>query len=277
MNIAWNQEQRFRFIERHLLWGRKLQVRMIRDAFSVSRYQAGLDIKAYQKLAPENIKPYAPADRCYKPTLNFLPIFTPHEPQELLSIVKGGWRENSSLEAVPQLHRNIKEGVLPAIMAALEHRWTVEVIYASATSPLGKKRVITPTAIAYVDNRIHIRAYCDSRKEYRDFVLSRFLTVPSLLDDASGAQLPEDSKWNEKLIIKLIANPALNKDARTLIEREYGIDNFISVEVRKTLVHYFLQTNLLPYSQDSLDSAEKTPWAFPLAIENWTEVSVCLF
>ena len=276
-DIPWAQLQRYRFIEWQLLWGQQLKAKMLTHTFGVSRYQAGLDIKGYVTLCPENVRPYNPADRCYKPELNFTPRFASQNPTEFIESMNGGLPGHMPINVVPVLQRVISLGIMPAVMAAIEGRYRIETLYASASTPIGGKRVLCPISLVYVANRFHVRAFCETRGEYRDFVLSRFLHSPKVLSDESFDNLPIDGEWETEVLVKLKANPKLGLDGCDLISREYDLINNNSVKLRKALVHYYLQANLLPHNEEQRTISMEKPWAFPVIIDNWKEVSALLF
>lgn len=273
--LGWSQQQRLHFMERQLLWGRRLTLSMVQEAFEISRNQASRDIKLYRELAPDNVPVYKPADQCYRPSRSFTPLFAVTEPHELLTIINNQVQNSVALDAVPVLTRHILEGVLPAVLTALEYKTAFEAIYASASNPIGIKRVLVPSAIVYVENRLHLRAWCNQRLEYRDFVLSRILTVPKLLQQKP--ELPMDSNWETWLDLEIIPNPNLSSDGKQLISKEYELSEFGLIRVRAALVHYFLQSNFLPSSAEQLKQAKKQPWSFPVLVNNWNEIEAYLF
>lgn len=275
-HLGWSQQQRLHFMERQLLWGRRLTLPMVQEAFDISRIQASRDIKLYRELAPNNVPPYNPADRCYRPSRSFVPLFAVVDPHELLTVIDHPIQNKLALDAVPMLSRRILEGVLPAVLTALEYGTAFEAIYASSSAPIGVKRVLTPSAIVYVDNRLHLRAWCEKRQEYRDFVLSRLLTVPKLLKK-EPTSLPIDALWETWLDIKLTPNPNLPIDGQQLIRKEYQLDGSSLVRVRAALVHYFLQVNLLPNSAEQLVQLKSQPWSYPIIVSNWEDLEPYLF
>jgi len=264
LDTAWPQEQRLKFIERQLLWERNLTTTMICEVFGVSRAQATKDIKRYIDIASKNVKPYNPADRCYKPTLQFVPQLI-DDSKESLVTVDSFYRPNSTtLTTVPLLTRRCISGVLSVLMAAIEHKLSIEAIYASMNHPLGIKRILSPQSIICADNRLHVRAYCWVSGEYRDFVLSRFQTLPKI--GQQNRQPPVlDYNWIEMLNISLVVNPSLNIDQQRLIARDFGFNNTsLEIQVRKALIPYFLQMNLLPCTQEDLEHARIRPERYPL-------------
>ncbi|HCC5835525.1 WYL domain-containing protein [Citrobacter farmeri] len=273
--LSWSQQQRLHFMERQLLWGRKLTLSMVQEAFDISRNQASRDIRLYRELAPANVPPYNPADQCYRPGKTFTPLFAVTEPHEMLNVISHAVQNALALDAVPLLPRQIKEGVLPAVLTAIEYRAAFEAIYASASTPIGIKRVLVPVAIVYVDNRLHLRAWSEHHNSYRDFVLSRILTTPKFL--SRKIEFPADLIWNTWINISLVPNPHLSDDGKRLICKEYQLDESGVYKVRAALVHYFLQTNILPNSPEQLLQAKSNPWSYPVTINNWEELKPYLF
>lgn len=260
--ISWGQMQRLKFIERQILWGRSFNSRMLADSYGISRYQVTKDIKLYTNLCPDNLKPYDPAEKSLRPTNGFKPMLISEDPIEVIRV--GGFCEieGSEVATIPSLNRLVLDGVIPSILSAIDNESDIEAIYASSSSPVGIRRRMHPTTIIFAGNRLHIRAYCYKRDEYRDFVLSRFLTIPRLLDPKK--LLPVDDDYNQVVNIELLANPSLSQDGQDLIQREYNLIEHRGVSIRKCLVQYFLRDNALPASENQLNEALSSPWSFPV-------------
>ncbi|MDE1265809.1 WYL domain-containing protein [Vibrio aestuarianus] len=267
-NVPWAQIQRLKFIERQLLWGRALKTRMLVDTYGISRYQAIKDIKLYSEVHSSNVAPYDPAEKSYRPACAFTPKLISQDPIEVIR--EGGFTciEGSEVATVPLLHRRVIDGVIPSILAAIDNKSDVEAIYASASTPVGKRRRMHPKVIIYTGNRLHIRAYCFEHEEYRDFVLSRILTKPKHLKPKT-LQI-DDIDYYEKIEIELFVNPALSEEGQDLIKREYGLLENRTVSVRRCLVQYFLQANALPVSKKQLEESKSSPWSFPV-ISNYQD------
>ncbi|WP_195765246.1 WYL domain-containing protein [Enterobacter hormaechei] len=202
-------------------------------------------------------------------------MFAVTDPHEILSVISHPVQNTQTLDAVPVLRRHILEGVLPAVLTAIEYRAAFEAIYASASTPIGIKRVLIPVAIAYVDNRLHLRALSEEHNGYRDFVLSRILTIPKLFK--TKTKLPVDTMWETWVNIRLITNPYLPNDGKQLIFREYQLNKNSLYKVRAALVHHFLQTNVLPNSPEQWIQAKRHPWSYPVVISNNDEIEPYLF
>lgn len=260
---SWPQLQRLRFIERQLLWDREVTAGMLTGAFGLSRPEAMEEITTYTEIAPENVKPYDPSDRCYKPTRDFKPKLISDSADSLITVSKLASPTNPDFYSVPVLSRNTAPGTLAAILTAIEHRSCLEAMYVSMQTPQGSIRKLTPCAIISASNRLHVRAYCWDRQAYRDFVLSRFRTTPLLLADQTPVP-HTDQAWDEILEVRLIVNPELNPAQQWLIEEDYDLKQLKPFLIRKALVGYFLQANLLPSSTSELNEARIHPQRFPL-------------
>lgn len=261
-SVSWAQKQRLKFIERQLLWGRAFKARMLIDNYGISRHQANKDIKLYIEIFPGNLKPYNPADKSHRPTTGFKPKLISEDPVEVVHAGGFGKIEGTEVGTLSLLHRRIIDGVTPTILASIENKSDIEVVYASSTTPVGRRRRLHPKVMIFAGNRLHIRAYCYENKDYRDFVLSRILTKPKQLKTEI---LPiDDEDYSLQVEIKLLANPALSKEGRDLIRREYSLIEDTPVLVRKCLMQYFLQANALPASKIQLEESEKNPWSFPV-------------
>ena len=267
LNIPWAQRARLRFIELHLLWKRSLVARSLIDEFGISRYQAGKDIKLYQRLFPKNLKPYSPEDKAYKPMSGFKP--------QLMEDTLPAGLSSGLVEHVPLLNRCVDNDTLYTVLDAIDSQKVIEVVYGSNSMPLGRKRKIYPTCIIKTSNRLHFRGYCLLKQDYRDFVFSRCLTKPRLLPEQ--VRVPSDKLWNDTVNFTVIINPALNEAAQTLVQHEYGCDLNEPICLPKALFHYYLIDNNLPTNKMQIDIANKTPWAYPLLVQLLPELERLLF
>lgn len=260
--LPWAQLQRLKFIERQLLWGRQLQTKLMVRAYGISRHQAMKDIKLYCQTFPSNVKPYSPVDMSYKPSRSFQPGLISEDVCHVIDA--GGFASitGAQVENVPVIHRRVIDGAVAAVLSALEIGADIEVLYASASTPSGAKRRLRPCSLFYTANRLHIRAYCHTKKDHRDFVLSRMLTLPEL--KSSKEVIPDDESFLRELEVKIIPNPALDAIAQKLITKEYQLEDKGSFTIKECLINYFLKTNSLPSSSSQQRDAELTPWSYPV-------------
>ena len=273
---SWPQLQRLRFIERQLLWEREVTAAMLVGAFGITRPEAQDAIYTYREFAPENLRPYAANDRSYKPSPVFKPRLIPDSADSLITIARLSTPVNPDFHSVPVLSRSTAPGALATILSAIENRSRIEAVYVSMQNPTGATRTITPCAIISASNRLHVRAYCWDRKAYRDFVLSRFRGTLTLQGDG-GEVLPADNAWEESVYIRLVVNDALSGAQQQLVREDFDLVQLEAFEIRKALVGYFLQANLLPTSEAELREATTHPERFPvMAVTNSGESVVHL-
>jgi hypothetical protein len=270
--ISWGQQERIKYIELQLLWARKLNARLIMETFNISRYQAGLDIKRYIELCPDNVLPYSANDKCYKASTIFVPKFVTENALDFISVNELNQISCNRVQVIPTLNRKILDGVVSAILAAIDAKCGFEAIYASATTPQGKKRTLYPSTIIFTGHRLHIRAFCVEAKEYRDFVLSRFKTIPSIV--SQQVALPIDTNWEEMICLILVPNPHLNGEAQRFISEEYDLDNNGSLLIRKALIPYFIYHNNIPSPEVLLTA---NPWSHQVVVKNFDELIPFLF
>lgn len=275
--ITWGLRKRLQFIEFQLLFKREIKSSILIEEFGTSRQQSSTDINLYKDLHPDNLLPYSPKDKSYKPSRSFIPYYISENLTDDIEETYNQIAESTSIETIPTLKRTQIKDLLARIMLAIECDDNLELIYKSANSPYGQKRKIKPLALAYVGNRPHLRAYCFNKSEHRDFVLSRFSTMPKLIKTTKNTMAPVDKLWSEKINIKLIANPKLDNDGQSLIKSEYDLMNIPPVEIRKALIHYYLLHNNLPCCSADIKIANDSPWIFPLLISNWHECQDYLF
>ena len=98
-------------------------------------------------------------------------------------------------------------------------------------------RLIYPHTFVKAANRWHVRAFCERRQQFRDFVLSRFQSVD--YDGKPAQHGPEaDSAWNEIVVIQIAPDPRLNRTQKAIIERDLGMQNGqLVIQPSTTYVH----------------------------------------
>ena len=101
--------------------------------------------------------------------------------------------------------------------------------------------MIEPHSLVNSGFRWHVRAYNEESFDFRDFVLSRFVSANCLEDDAdSSAQYDDD--WIEIISLKLTPHPKLDDANRKSLLMDYGSKNeIIDIKIRRALIGYVLQ------------------------------------
>lgn len=246
----WSQERRLEFIDYRLRWDGRLNRSDLIDFFGISIPQASLDIARYSELAPANIR-YDRSGRVYLAGEDFEPVYAVGSSQRFLGDVLAqaaglssldssflGWAPPVGVAPVPS--RVIPVETLLTILRAIRAGRTLRVVYQSMTSPEPKERELSPHALGHDGFRWHVRAYCHSRKEFRDFLIARMLVVA--LGDTSDVNPSGDQPWYTVVRLVLAPNPKLSLPRRRVVELDYGMhDGQAVLECRQALLFYVLK------------------------------------
>lgn len=275
-SARWGQDQRLAFIDFRLRWDGRINRSSLTDFFGISVPQASLDIARYTELAPQNLA-YDRSSRVYQVTDAFQSVSGESQSQrylnELLATATGvvapeasfiGWRP--SVDYVPHPGRGADADTLAALLKAIREGMGIKFVYQSMSSPEPGTRIVSPHALAHDGFRWHIRAFCHSRREFRDFVLGRILAVESF--EPAGNVASEDFEWNTVLTLILAPHPGLTEGKRRVIELDYGMkDGEVTLECRQALLFYTLR-------QLGLNSPlATTPEAQQIVLKNQAELS----
>lgn len=274
------------YIERQLLWERKLTTTMLMETFGISRPQAQKDIKLYKSMAPKNVRPYTLELPYHQPTEDFMPVLLSEADLHWEAIEEYAPPKADHTTEMPMLTRRHNLLVLAMLLSAIEHNRSLEAVIATMNSPLGRTRRFTPRGITYVNNRYHVRAFCWHRLSYVDFLIGRFQTTPTIVKPATtirewgnnapafdrlkGIPPEHDTDWNSVVKIELKANPALSADQQAMIADDYGLTvngAALCYELRKPLIGYFLVDNRIPANEQEFKLARKLPNAWPVIAE----------
>jgi predicted DNA-binding transcriptional regulator YafY len=252
--LSRSQQERLNYIEQRLLWERRYKSNMLVEQFGISKALAHKDIALYKKLFPNNIAPFNPKEGFLRPSTAFTSrLADPSRPPTQL------------ITQIPRLKKTVDSKTIELILKAIELNRSIEINYASSSTPLGKKRLITPYRVINASNRLHFRGYCHLKGNYRDFVIARCLTLPKLKE--TPCDIPEDIEFNTSINLKLKVNNALCEDGQRLIEKEYSEVLARENQLPRALFHYFLIDNNLPTTQEQIDLAQRSPWTYPLLAE----------
>lgn len=272
------------YIERQLLWERRLTTTMLMETFGISRPQAQKDIKLYQQLSPKALKPYQLAIPYYQPTDGFEPVLLSKADLQWQAIEEFAPPITAHTTEMPMLLRHHNLRVLARLLSAIEHQQSIEAVVATMNSPKGRSRRLTPTAIAFVNNRYHVRAFCWDNMAYRDFLIGRFKSTPKVVklskntqnwgDNAPafercrGVPPNPDTEWEQMIELELRPNPHLSQDQQALIVIDYELDQDGITKrfaLRKPLIGYFLIDNRIPASEAEYNLAvNENPKAWPV-------------
>jgi predicted DNA-binding transcriptional regulator YafY len=267
------------FIDFRLRWDGKLNRGDLTDFFGISVPQASLDIAKYAELAPDNLT-YDRSSRVYIAGQAFRPLYTSSDAgrylNELLSQAAGLDESQGSFLAwapavatVPSPGRTFRIDVLVALLRAIREGTALRVLYQSMTRPLPSARVLTPHALAHDGFRWHARAFCHTRKQFRDFVIARMLEVNGF--EAAASSPNDDKEWHTMVPLVLVAHPKLSESHKRAIELDFGMkDGQVEFQCRQAFLFYALRHLRL-----DLDGSAK-PEAQQIALKNLVVIEAFL-
>lgn len=209
--------QRLMHVERCLFWRGELQRADLIETFGINPVQAAKDFRAYMERYPGNME-YSKSRRRYLPLPGFMPrLIEPttldefaNVPSPLVPVAK--W---------PLPKRRATPQVLQAMVAAVRERQKIEVHYQSMTGEKPAWRWLSPHAFASDGERWHVRAFCHTRGQFRDFVLGRILSTRHV--KASDVDPLSDRDWNTFIEVLVTPNPSLEEEKRQAIAAEYDL------------------------------------------------------
>jgi hypothetical protein len=215
------------------------------DAFGISPAQASGDLQRYAGLNASAMV-YQTSRKRYEATEGMVCVL--HEPvfEEAVRVFFGGsvqsaWSSggDARLAVLGMPQRRMDVGVARRLCVALLGKRVLRVRYASIHSSREDWRDLVPGGFAWDGRRWHVRAWCQTRGAWRDFVIGRILEAEwpreVVLD------LPTDVDWEIFEVVELRLNPALDEAQRRALCMDYDLSSdVLAVPVRRALMGYFL-------------------------------------
>lgn len=246
----WSARQRLEFIDFRLFWEGHINRADLIDFFEVSVPQASADLAEYQAQAKNNAI-YDKTRKTYVAGPKFKPVFfKPSADQylaQLRQIQSGLLSEEEawairlpSYSIVPILRRRLEPDALRRILHAIRDNEAVQVSYQSMSAPEPKERWIAPHALGFDGARWHARAWCFKREAFRDFVLSRVISIHETR--LSHIQPNDDIGWQREVTLRIGPHPALKDGKRRAVELDFGMLNGVfEVTTRVCLAYYCMR------------------------------------
>ena len=249
-DIRWGVEQRLEFIEFRLFWEGHVNRSDLMDHFGVSVNQASSDLNRYIAYAPDNMV-YDKSARTYVLGAQFEPAFQKLDAGRYLAQLHSVaddildrdhcWiADLPAYDAAPTPVRGVDPEKLRAVVGAIRHCKAIEIKYQSLSNPDPRWRWIAPHAIAFDGFRWHARAFCQTDKCFKDFLLSRILEIRA--ERESGVSPGDDRDWTDLVILEVGPHPDLSETQAKVIAFDYGMhDGKARIKVRRALLYYALR------------------------------------
>lgn len=242
----WAAMERLRFIEACAWWRGIVQRQDLAGVFGVSLAQASSDLQRYLELNPSAFvynlrkKRYEamPEMKCVLCVPNLDEAVT----RFLDGDVRGTWSGSGELSggrvAVLQMPvRKAPAEVERRVFLAIVNGFRIKVRYASVHGGRDEWRWLRPHALGHNGARWHVRAWCETNGDFRDFTLSRISEVEW---SRETAELPgRDKDWEHIVTLKLTPDPKLSPEQRKAVERDFAMSNgTLKLKVRKAMEGY---------------------------------------
>lgn len=229
---------RYWFIELCAYWEGRINVKQLADEFHLSRQQASKILSGYRQQYPEQLR-YSPTNKAYLPTTSFLLHYLSGDSEEYLSWLQGNPRQHIPIQCLTAPARQIPVEILRPMVQALTTGMAVDTEYA-AINGIREERLIAPQQLVYGAGRWHVRAWCFLRQQYRDFVLSRFLSA-ALDDSKTPPSEHPDTAWLTMITLIFAPDPRLDLSHQQVLQQEYGMQaGRLTVTIRAALANYLL-------------------------------------
>jgi predicted DNA-binding transcriptional regulator YafY len=232
-------------IELLAYWEGIVNTTVLMKHIHMSRQQTQKYLKSYQQCHPDNLF-YNKSLKGFTPNEHFVEHYINGDVNQYLdwvtnqsSVLAKAQPLSYTVLTIPK--RPVSPRVMRGLVAAIKHKKRLDVEYTSLSSPQNEGRIIQPHVFVKTGLRWHLRAYCEDKKQFRDFVLSRFRGIPELLSAATH-QGEQDQAWNTSVPLIFQPDHRLASEQRTLIEQDYQMQNGqLVVRTRAALAQYLLK------------------------------------
>lgn len=270
--------QRSELLKTLLLWGGRLGNARLRELLGMKVTRVSQIMSEFHSEHP-NWMEWDSVARSYRatPAAYRTKIDTSSSLDRYLSLVGISHTQNESSSqqtiwnAFPDISTPVPR-VFAQISEAIELSRCIQINYRSMSNPSPHRREISPHSIVRAGRRWHVRAFCSTRQEFRDFALGR-IDSPKLLATPAARSADDDHPWNTQLQVRLIAHPRLSQAQQEMIRFEYFSGTAARVErCRAAMVSYFIQD-----LRAATDTSKQLPPEFQLAVENMEDLRQWMF
>lgn len=149
---------------------------------------------------------------------------------------------------------------------------SLEIVYSSMATPEPRRRTISAHTLVRAGRRWHVRGFCATRQDFRDFALGRIRDAV-ISDQPRQGEVTDDDAWNATVPVRVVAHPGLSIAQQELVRFENFSGKAARVHsCRGALVGYFIQ-DIRAATRPEVE----VPPDFQLAVENLAEVRPWLF
>lgn len=270
--------QRYWMLELIAFWEGQINTKPLMSALGLTRQSVSQLLKSYQTEYPDALM-YDTGLKAYQITDHFIPHFINQTVDEYFDWLHYGntpvfpnTSTASNQYRIQALARFVSPHVMRPLLKAVKDKTAVDCEYLSVSSSDPQGRLLYPHSFVKTAGRWHVRAYCDMRKHYLDFVLSRFQHVD--YDGKTAVHTEQqDTLWNTQVTLILAPDSRLTDKQKHVLENDYGMtDGQLHITTRAALVKYTLDD-----LQIKTKMLEANPQAQQLVCVNYTDIKQWLY
>lgn len=236
-DLKYAQRNRLEYLDRLFFWNGAATRASLIQQFEISNAQAALDFRAYLKQSKEDALAYDATSRQYLTQDSFDRLTGPANTSEIMEFFSGN--AQSHFDALPDLQRSQNVHAFLPLYRAMRSKQSVEIVYQSMKAPVPETRQIAPVRFVSDGVRLHVRAYCFSRKQFRDFIPSRIDLELSFLKMKDIQEIPHDEAWFTWSVLKLRPHERLTASRQRVVRTEFGFsEDVLEIRVRQALEFY---------------------------------------
>lgn len=258
-------------LESLLIWEGEIANSRLRDLFDLKSVQASRLIAAFKAAHPKALKADSRTKR-FVAAGTLRPVVSSGSLAEYLGwLAQGSGDGPQAIEDARIDLTRIEPGHFASVRQACLNASGLRIRYESMSHPKGVDREIYPFTLVRVGRRWHVRAWCCSRQEYRDFNLGRIRSVSPISN--RRPRLPIDELWRKRATVILQAHRELTPEQAAVIRREsFGGKRRRPIATRACHVSYVIQD-----LQAAVEPGRQGPPDYQIEVANVSGLKPYLF
>lgn len=262
------QRERLEYLDRLFFWDGAATRASLIKRFGISNAQAALDFRAYLAETAEDALLYDASSRQYLAHESFERLTGKASSMELQQLLTD--EPSSAFDRLPDLQRTQDMRVLRPLYRAFRAKEAVKIVYQSMRDPEPMTRWIAPVRFASDGVRLHVRAWCHTREDFRDFHPARIDPDRSFKEFMQVDTVPRDDDWFTWAVMQLKPHSRLTEAQQRVVRVEYGFTgDVLEARTRKALEFYterrwgleqkeprleLVSINYVPMSEEEIDA-----------------------
>ncbi len=247
----FGQRQRLAFIECMLHWEGAINSSKLVSYFDVSAKTAKEDLSEYERLSSNSLV-YNSSLKQFLTDDSFELAITSGQINEYLSFVQPTNFElatfTSQVSPIEVLHNHrnqIDPEVFKLVQQACKKGQILEVDYRSLSKPDKQGRMIKPHTIVFANHRWHVRALClastQQDKPFKDFVLSRIVGLPEIVEEEKTGLDFKDHDWLEYETVTIRPDKRLSKEQQQIVQQDFNMSaGKLDIKLRRAHIKYLI-------------------------------------